>query len=260
MTEKNIKRIHLLYGLVLSCLLLITGACLITACLSIYGSGDRPFSRESVALAFGRISIPVYLCLGGIVGGMILSLVLPLPTSKKQARLDRRDTLKRLLGRLEEEALEPEAQKRLADERALRKTLRTICIAISVLCAATAAIYVCNPSNYTLENLNGDILTAAIVTVGFFALAFAVCFACTALSHSSVARELEAVKEALKTAPRKDAAKPSAKAPSPRLVWAIRGAILLVGVLFLLLGIFNGGAEDVLGKAIRICTECIGLG
>ena len=35
---------------------------------------------------------------------------------------------------------------------------------------------------------------------------------------------------------------------------------ILVDVFQLLLGIFNGGAEDVLGKAIRICTECIGLG
>jgi hypothetical protein len=33
-----------------------------------------------------------------------------------------------------------------------------------------------------------------------------------------------------------------------------------MAVAFLILGIFNGGAEDVLKKAIAICTECIGLG
>ena len=47
---------------------------------------------------------------------------------------------------------------------------------------------------------------------------------------------------------------------NPRIVWGIRGLILAVGVLFIVLGIFNGGMADVLGKAIRICTECIGLG
>ena len=37
--------------------------------------------------------------------------------------------------------------------------------------------------------------------------------------------------------------------------------VLLLGALGLIaLGVFNGGARDVLGKAIRICTECIGLG
>ena len=33
-----------------------------------------------------------------------------------------------------------------------------------------------------------------------------------------------------------------------------------VGVSFVVLGIMNGGMEQVLGKAVRICTECIGLG
>lgn len=40
----------------------------------------------------------------------------------------------------------------------------------------------------------------------------------------------------------------------------IRGIILAISLLFILLGIFNSGADDVLIKAINICTECIGLG
>jgi hypothetical protein len=31
-------------------------------------------------------------------------------------------------------------------------------------------------------------------------------------------------------------------------------------LLFIVLGIVNGGMADVLNKAIKICTECIGLG
>ena len=46
----------------------------------------------------------------------------------------------------------------------------------------------------------------------------------------------------------------------PYFVWGMRGAILVVGIVCLVLGILNGGMADVLGKAIRICTECIGLG
>lgn len=37
----------------------------------------------------------------------------------------------------------------------------------------------------------------------------------------------------------------------------ILGALAL---LFIILGVMNGGARDVLIKAINICTECIGLG
>jgi hypothetical protein len=46
----------------------------------------------------------------------------------------------------------------------------------------------------------------------------------------------------------------------PRFVWGVRVVVFAVGVAFIVLGIRNGGMADVLGKAIRICTECIGLG
>ena len=39
-----------------------------------------------------------------------------------------------------------------------------------------------------------------------------------------------------------------------------RLAILAVAIVFVIIGIFNGGMADVLAKAVKICTECIGLG
>lgn len=39
-----------------------------------------------------------------------------------------------------------------------------------------------------------------------------------------------------------------------------RAALLALAILFVLLGVMNGGAGDVLMKAIAVCTECIGLG
>ncbi len=40
----------------------------------------------------------------------------------------------------------------------------------------------------------------------------------------------------------------------------LRLLILCAAIVFILLGVMNGGAYDVLVKAINICTECIGLG
>lgn len=40
----------------------------------------------------------------------------------------------------------------------------------------------------------------------------------------------------------------------------LRGAVIVLAVLLIVLGIANGGLWDVLVKAINICTECIGLG
>ena len=34
----------------------------------------------------------------------------------------------------------------------------------------------------------------------------------------------------------------------------------VVGIAFVVFGIYNGGMKDVLDKAVKICTQCIGLG
>jgi len=41
---------------------------------------------------------------------------------------------------------------------------------------------------------------------------------------------------------------------------ALRACLLAAAAALILLGILNGGLQDVLTKAIWICTECIGLG
>ena len=45
-----------------------------------------------------------------------------------------------------------------------------------------------------------------------------------------------------------------------RVPLVIRTAVLALAVMFIVLGILNGGLEDVLIKANAICMECVGLG
>ena len=47
---------------------------------------------------------------------------------------------------------------------------------------------------------------------------------------------------------------------SPYALLAARLAVLAAAIVLIVLGVLNGGMADVLGKAINICTECIGLG
>jgi len=77
------KRIHLLYSIVLTAMLVITGICLCVACLGIYLSGDQPFSREAVAAAFQPIALPVYLCIALVLGGWILDAVSPVEAKQR---------------------------------------------------------------------------------------------------------------------------------------------------------------------------------
>ena len=43
-------------------------------------------------------------------------------------------------------------------------------------------------------------------------------------------------------------------------VTIVRLAILVIAIAFIIIGIVNGSARDVLFKAVTICTECVGLG
>ena len=45
-----------------------------------------------------------------------------------------------------------------------------------------------------------------------------------------------------------------------RKTFTLRTAILAAALLLIILGILNGGLDDVLAKGATICTECVGLG
>ena len=45
-----------------------------------------------------------------------------------------------------------------------------------------------------------------------------------------------------------------------RLTRSVRIIVLGAAVVFIVLGALNGGARDMLYKAVKICTECVGLG
>ena len=40
----------------------------------------------------------------------------------------------------------------------------------------------------------------------------------------------------------------------------LRTAVLAIALILIVIGILNGGLEDVLAKGAAICTECVGLG
>ena len=41
---------------------------------------------------------------------------------------------------------------------------------------------------------------------------------------------------------------------------ALWAALLCLAAALIVLGVLNGGARDVVTKAVKICSECIGLG
>ena len=86
MTKETKMRILRIYSILLGVVIVIAAICLMAGCLSIYNSGDQPYSREIVAETFSKIAIPVFLCIGMIVLGFVLNFLLSPVDEKKEKK------------------------------------------------------------------------------------------------------------------------------------------------------------------------------
>ena len=132
--------------------------------------------------------------------------------------------------------------------------LAVCCITLAVILAAGAVVIYAdgaarraeNPleSIYTADKA-GKVLTAALPVFLVILCAVVICLV-TGVKPASGRPAKTAVRM-----------KPQAE---PKYRKGIQAAVFVAAVLLIIAGIVNGGALDVLVKAINICTECIGLG
>ena len=88
MSSDKSQKIKLIYEWVTAALLIATAAALIIGCVSIYLSGEKPFSRDAVSETFARFAPLVYVTAAFSVGG-IFTLLLPSPSKKKTSKRQR---------------------------------------------------------------------------------------------------------------------------------------------------------------------------
>lgn len=262
MSQQTRKIIHTVYGLVLTVLLLATAVSFAVSCVQIYRLGESPFTYETIGEKFDRLAIPAYLTVLFVVGGGFLSL-LPVDREKTRPVHDPLTVLRHLRARLDTDTCDGETLALLSREARRRRVIMTAAACATAVLFLPAFIWCLDLDHFTVENLNGDIITAACFILPAAVLAFAGWVAALILRYASVRRETDALRAALRLQGRAaPAEKPTRRDlwADPRLLWPLRGVMLALGVLFIILGVRNGGMADVLGKAIRICTECIGLG
>lgn len=261
MTKETAKKIRFLYGLVLSALLLCTGGCLIVACLSIYRSGNAPFTRESIGAWFLKIAIPVWLTVAAAVGGGVLSLVLPADEPRLRGIRDGRVQMERLRQRVNLAQCEYQTFVALQRERLLRRLLCIAAVVLSVVSAVPLAFHLASADHFS-PALNESVITTTLAALPFLAVTGGTVLAYLLLAAKSVARETALLKSAMVAGALRKTEEQGADngKKTARAVLVTRLVILAVAILLIAFGIFNGGMRDTLGKAIKICTECIGLG
>lgn len=258
MSDNIKKKVRLIYGIMLSVMLTVTGVLLMMACVNIYNIGSRPFTAENIAAEFSKIAVVVWITVAMVAIGAILALILPKEKAKLRATVDKKAILARLERRIDPAALPCDVAEKINEEKTLRRVLLISSIVLIVAAAIPAAIFAFNFNNFTADH-DASVLRACvlILPLAFFGIGIATAY--VLLEATSIDRQLTLVKSAM-AASGKYSDTECKKEMCPRLTTGIRIAVAAVAIVFIVLGIFNGGIADVLAKAINICTECIGLG
>lgn len=256
MTKESTMRFHRIYNILFSIVIIIAGICLIIGVLTIYNSGDQPFSRESVAATFSTIAFPVYLTLVMAVISFIWEIISPSDKEKTPKAKDYPALLANLYEKKDFSSGEPAIQEEihtLWKNRKMHTIIRTI---VLVVCSAVFLFYALNSANFHQSEINGSMIQAMKVLVPCFLIAFAYALFVAIHNEKSMEKEMELVKKLPSVS---DATENEIITEEKRLS-PYRNAILVVAIILVVYGFLNGGTIDVLAKAINICTECIGLG
>lgn len=257
MAQEKIKRLHLIYGCILSVLLIAVAIALIVSCLHIYNSGDRPYSPASISAHFQSISLLVYAAIAAVIGGIALHLIFPLSAERPKGIKDERAILRRH----QEKAgpLTCTYAQRAERKQKERFLARWICCILFVLLMILPSLYFMDTDHFTVADLNQDVVRALVYSLVPAILGLTLSYFCKRFCQRSIQQEIDIWKEAIKNGCVSPSQKTSAPAPDKRIFY-VRTLIGIVALVFIVIGILNGGAMDVLLKAIAICTECIGLG
>lgn len=252
--SNKVKYIRLIYGIVLSTLLSVTGILLMVACVNVYKIGNRPFTPDNISAAFSSISPAVWITVAAIIIGIIINIIFPADKAKLRAIMDK----KTLLMKLECKAALNESEKEtLLKARKLHRLLLIIVVAVCLALAIPVILYAFNFGNYTAD-YDASVKAACLFMLPFIAVIGGICCVFVLIEDSLYEKQIQLVKGAERSgAP---APKKATRTLGARVLLAVRLSVLAIALVFIVAGIINGGMADVLSKAINICTECIGLG
>ena len=257
MKKETIKRIRLVYGILLGVISVAAGICLMAACLGIYRSGgEQIYTVQKVAAHFAPISGVVYLWLAFIIGGFILDFILPRDNKKLKPGKNYAAILDRLMEKRDLEQGAPDLQQAIRKETQRRKTHAVISILLLVICSLIFLVYGANPANFHQSEINSSMVSAMWVLLPCLAVPFGYAVFSAYFTKASLQREIELVKQI----PVGEKKQEASAARSFNGIVIARCVLVCLGIALLVYGFFAGGTADVLTKAVNICTECVGLG
>ena len=207
------------------------------------------YTPENVAAQLLRIRPLALAVIGMAAAGLLLGIrdessTRPVPSPEAERSL--------LASQLE---MPGEAVRR---ERKRQRSLRWIRRAAFAACLLPALAYCMDRAHFPAQDLEAMLASLVLHTLPWIAAGLGVLLIGALLEEKSIRREIEAARAQLRAG--KGGRPAAVGSPPARGAGAIRILLLLAAGVLIVLGALNGSLEDVLRKAINICTECIGLG
>lgn len=267
--QKTCKLVRLISGIVLSAYTVVFAVLVLCRVLDIYFTGhaagnSSPYTYDLLmGRLTGELAAPFWIWVVLIFAGFVLWEVFNVP-EKRRGLTDARYVLQRLQKRIPAEV--GDGLKSSLDyvkrEQKILKIFRICLYALTGLFLVYVIAYMCTPSNFPnvsktadMKQLSAFILpVAAMIYIAW--LVYVICYGYSAKLQLPYVKKLtKGVKE-----PQVKLGKFAAFVQSKYFVLGVRIAVACFAVAFVIAGCFNGSVQEVLNKAIRICTECIGLG
>ena len=238
----------------------LLGILFIICCAHIYFTGgNMPYSRERVGDYLIVLALPSFVTIALALSGIIYSHVNAIKYDSKSPRTQS-EILEGFASRFDFDSFDENTKALVLEERKTRKIIAWLTYSISALLFAFVLLYITIIADFTVDNLNSDILSAFAVTLPISAIALAIHIPRAYMMETSAKRELDLLKASIKNHGVPAPAQKNTGASSVSYALIAKCAIVAVSIVLIILGITNGGMADVLEKAVKICTECIGLG
>ena len=262
---KNTQRIWRIYKIFISVFTAIVGALFIVQAWRIFIAGGKGgYTVPVISQRFSEIAIPVYLWIVAVAVGGVCAYA-PNKEEKPKAFVETKIQLQRLYGRVKDSEKLPEIRKC----RKFRLALYIECLAVTVF-AAAMVLWILLSKSY-VPKLSGEFFINhnAVVDRLIFIMPWVLgagvnAYMVSAITENNRKQEIaflkaELVKQVKAGIVIKEQSKPQEKSYA-KLLLGLRIGFAVAAVVLLIIGVYNGGMEEVFKKAINICTQCIGLG
>lgn len=264
------EKIRRIYAIVLGVFIVAMGIALICVAADIYYSGEGPglyYSREIVAERLKKLAIPLLFLIAAIIAGAIF----PIWEAKGKNLWASEETLERLQRKLPASG---EGQE-FADAKKAYRTMKIAkiavwCSALAIALAGAIAslVYLADAAHFEGDDFAGHMIGLVKIALPCTVAALAAFITASYLNVYFSKKQIAHLKTMIRFGSQEIAIpkeleffdKVNKVASHDITLWVVRGVVFALAITFIGLGIWNGGAHDVLIKAVNICRECIGIG